>query len=150
MSDEHDEHAGHHIISPKLYMINFGLIFILMLLTVAFGTMPALDFPGGTNGVNLWIALFIALLKMTCIMAIFMGVWWNSPLVKVFATGAWVWLLIFFAFTLSDALSPRANLGTPTVEPLPGVADYDHYMDGPGAEPVVHEVAEVNEAAAAH
>jgi caa(3)-type oxidase subunit IV len=129
-----ENHAEHHIIPIKLYIINAGVILVLMFATVAFAKVEALDFPGGVNGINLWIALVIAIMKTACIMSIFMGVWWNSPLVRLFATGAWVWLLIFFAFTISDAISPKAGLGTPTTEPLPGVMDYDVYMDGPGAE----------------
>jgi len=149
MSDNHsDEHAGHHIIPLKLYIINACIITVLMFLTVF--VAKGMELPGGVNGPALWIALAIAILKTACIMSIFMGVYWNTPLVRIFATGAWVWLLIFFAFTLSDVMSPRAGLGTANVEPLPGVQDYDHYMQGPGAEPIVYEKAEPKEGSAAH
>jgi caa(3)-type oxidase subunit IV len=136
MSDNHSsEHAGHHIIPLKLYIINACVITVLMFLTVF--VAKGMELPGAVNGLSLWIALAIAITKTACIMSIFMGVWWNTPLVKVFATGAWAWLLIFFAFTLSDVMSPRAGLGTPTTTALPGVESVE-YMLAPGEERPVY------------
>jgi caa(3)-type oxidase subunit IV len=107
-----EEHAGHHIISPKTYVINAIVITILMLLTVAFGKVEWLNF-GHPNGLNLLIALLIAIAKCACIIAIFMGVKWNTPLVKVFALGVIGWLAILFMFTMIDVASPNWGLGTP-------------------------------------
>lgn len=107
-----DHHHEHFIVPWKYYVINAIAITILMFLTVY---AAEFDF-GHTNGLNLVIALLIACAKTACIGAIFMGVWWNSPLVKVFATCAIVWLLIMFSFMLVDYASPKWGLGTPYLD----------------------------------
>jgi len=108
-----DEHASHHIIQPKVYVFNALAIVVLMLATVAFGKYPPLEFAGGSNGINFWIALGIAIAKMGCIMAFFMGVKYNTHLVKIFTVAAFLWVLVFFAFVMSDYVSPHADLGSP-------------------------------------
>lgn len=110
-----DDHAGHHVTSPKLYVYNAIAITILMLLTVVFGKYEPLNF-GHVNGLNLVIALAIAIAKCACIISIFMGVWWNTPLVKMFALAVIGWLCIMFMFTLIDVASPDWGLGTPYLD----------------------------------
>lgn len=123
--NEHaDDHAGHFIIPWQYYGYNFVAITILMALTVIFGKVDALDF-GHVNGVNLWIALGIAAAKAGCIIAIFMGVKWSTPIVKVFALGVIGWLFILFVFFLVDYASPSWGLGTP-------YSDYEN----PGEKPL--------------
>lgn len=125
MSDTHheEEHAHHFIVPWQYYMVNAVIITVLMALTVF--AAKGMDLPGGTNGLNLWLALFIAILKAGFIMAIFMGVKWNSPLVKLFAIGVVGWLMILFTFFLVDYASPSWGLGTP-------YADYEN----PGEKPL--------------
>ncbi len=125
-NEHEDGHAGHFIIPWQYYGYNFIAITILMALTVIFGKVDALDF-GDSNGINLWIALGIAIAKAGCIMAIFMGVKWLSPLVKMFALCAVAWLVILFVFFLVDYASPSWGLGPPYTDyenpgqrPLPG------------------------------
>ncbi len=112
--NEHtDDHAGHFIVPPKYYIINAVIIAILMALTVG---AYELDLPGGINGMGLYLALFIAALKAGCIIAIFMGVKWNTPLVKMFALAVIGWLIILFTFTLIDVASPDWGLGSPYLD----------------------------------
>ena len=109
--NEHaDDHAGHFIVPPKYYIINAVVIAILMFLTIA---ASEVTFPGGVNGVGYWVALLIAILKASCIVSIFMGVKWNTPLVKVFALGVVGWLIILFTFPMIDIASAKWELGTP-------------------------------------
>jgi cytochrome c oxidase subunit IV len=110
-TDHDDDHAGHYIVPPKYYMINAVVITVLMALTVF--AAKGMDLPGGVNGLNLWLALAIAVAKAGFIVAIFMGVKWNTPLVKMFALCAVAWLMIMFVFTLVDYASPSWGLGTP-------------------------------------
>jgi caa(3)-type oxidase subunit IV len=77
------------------------------------------------NGVNLWIALGIAVAKAGCIIAIFMGVKWSTPLVQMFALCSVAWLVILFTFFLVDYASPSWGLGTP-------YSDYEN----PGQKPL--------------
>jgi cytochrome c oxidase subunit 4 len=51
---------------------------------------------------NTPIALVIALVKATLIVLFFMHVRYASPLVRIFAAGGFVWLVILFALTFSD------------------------------------------------
>ena len=122
MSDEThtEEHAEHFIVPWNSYVIHAVVITVLMFLTVF---AAEFDF-GHTNGLNLVIALVIAIMKTVCIGAIFMGVWWNSPLVKVFALGVVAWIIIFFAFTLVDYINPNYGLETPYV-------DFHHQGESP-------------------
>lgn len=108
-----DEHAGHHITSPKLYVINAIVIAILMVLTVAFAKYEPLSSLGSDhpNGLGFLIALVIAIAKCGCIIAIFMGVWWNTPIVKMFALGVVGWLALLFMFTMIDVASPDWGKG---------------------------------------
>jgi caa(3)-type oxidase subunit IV len=122
-TDEHQEHAEHHIVPPRFYVLNAIAITILMALTVIAGKWDVLNF-GNPNGLNLVIALLIAMAKTACIGAVFMGVWWNSPLVKVFALGVIAWIIIFFAFTLVDYINPEYGLDTP-------YTDFHHQGESP-------------------
>jgi cytochrome c oxidase subunit 4 len=109
--NEHaDDHAGHYIVPPKFYIINAIVIAILMFLTIA---ASWIEMPGGINGWGYGVALFIAVLKAACIVGIFMGVKWNTPLVKVFALGVIGWLALLFLFPMIDLASTKWDLGTP-------------------------------------
>ncbi len=48
------------------------------------------------------MALVIALAKATLVVMFFMHVKGSTPLIKLAAAGGFFWLLIFFAFMLSD------------------------------------------------
>lgn len=105
-----DDHAGHFIVPPKYYIINAIVIAFLMFLTIA---ASWIELPGGTNGWGYGLALLIAILKAACIISIFMGVKWNTPIVKVFALGVIGWLALLFTFTMIDVASPSWGLGSP-------------------------------------
>lgn len=114
--------AGHHIIRPRYYLINFALITCLMIATVVFGTAESLDF-GHPNGWNLLIALVIAVMKTLCIASVFMGVWWSKKIIQLFAVSGFVWLVIMFVFVLVDYANPVDSWGTPYVDALaPGTS----------------------------
>jgi caa(3)-type oxidase subunit IV len=107
MNEHTEEHAeddphGHHIVPAKLYVFNAVALCILMILTVVAAKNSHFHLSDNPNGANLALALAIGLAKTTCIISIFMGLWWSSRLVKVFALGAVFWLIIFFAFTMGD------------------------------------------------
>jgi cytochrome c oxidase subunit 4 len=53
---------------------------------------------------NVPIALSIAGVKATLIVLFFMHVRYGSPLVRLFATGGFLWLLILLAFLAADVL----------------------------------------------
>ena len=107
-TEEHGEdHHDHYIVPWKLYVVNAVVLTILMFATVVAAKNPQFHMSNNPNGANLAIAFAIALMKTACIVSIFMGVWWASRLVKVFALGAVFWLLVFFAFTLGDYVNVK-------------------------------------------
>lgn len=125
MSEQENAHAAdhhaHHIVSWKLYAVNAVALTFLMSATVIAAKWPQFHISDNPNGANLVLALAIAFAKTACIVSIFMGVWWSSRLVKLFALGTVFWLIVFFAFTLSDYISVRAGFGTPYVDGFPGM-----------------------------
>ena len=56
------------------------------------------------GGWNVPIALSIAAIKATLIVLFFMHVRYGSPLVRLFATGGFLWLFILLAFLAADVL----------------------------------------------
>lgn len=103
---------SHKIVPVRYYLYNAVVLTILMVLTVAFAKMPQLHFSSNPNGINLAIALTIAILKAGCIVAIFMGSYWSTPFVRLLSVAGFAWLLIFFLFTFTDYMNPLAEFGT--------------------------------------
>ena len=104
--------AGH--ISPRTTY--YGIFLALMVLTsitvaVAFINLGALNFP---------VAISIAIIKATLVILFFMHVKYSSRLTKLVCGGAFFFLLILFALTMSDYLSrgwfvsPRGSAGAGT------------------------------------
>ena len=87
-----------HIVSRKIYFVIFGA---LMLLTAATVWVANLDL-GRWNAI---VALSIAVLKATLVVLYFMHVRYSSKLTWVFVGAGIIWLIILFAFTLSDYLT---------------------------------------------
>ena len=57
------------------------------------------------------VALAIASFKATLVVAFFMHVKGSSSLIQITAVGGFFWLLIFFAFVLSDVLARTTIFG---------------------------------------
>ncbi len=104
---------AHKIVPPRYYIINVIIIGILMAATVMAAKMPMFHVSDNPNGWNLLIALVIAGLKAACIVAIFMGAYFSTNLVRMLAVAGFAWLVIFFLFTLTDYVNPLDDLGTP-------------------------------------
>jgi cytochrome c oxidase subunit IV len=85
----------HHTVSKSTYYIVFAWLAGLLVLTVA-----AAHFDLGRA--NVPIALAIALVKAILIVLFFMHVRYGSPLLRLFAAGGFVWLLIMLAFIMID------------------------------------------------
>ena len=82
-------------VQPKIYVRTFGSLLLLLVLTV------------GANFVNLGpfnvaVALAISVAKAALIILFFMAVRYSPPMVWLFATAGFVWLLLLLIFTQSD------------------------------------------------
>ena len=83
------------IVQPKVYVRTFATLLLLLGLTV------------GANFVNLGpfnvaVALAISIAKAALIILFFMEVRYSPPMVWLFATAGFVWLLLLLIMTQSD------------------------------------------------
>lgn len=88
-------HAEHHIAAPRTYILNFIALLVLLVLTVL-----AAEIRHETWGIV--VALLIAVVKAGLIAMIFMHLWWSTPLIRVFASAALLWMAILFTLAWSD------------------------------------------------
>jgi cytochrome c oxidase subunit 4 len=84
-----------HIVAKSTYYWVIGWLFVLLVLTVL-----AAEFEAGSW--NLPIALTIALVKTVLIVTFFMHLRFSAPLVWLFATTGFFWLLILLSFIAAD------------------------------------------------
>jgi cytochrome c oxidase subunit IV len=92
------EHHENHVVSPLLYLVVFGSLMVLTVVTVA---ASRYDF-GPWNTV---VAMAIAVLKATLVVLFFMHVRWSSRLVRLMVGAAFVWLALLIGGALSDYVS---------------------------------------------
>jgi len=88
-----------HVVSRKVYFFIFGALMVFTLLTVWIANF---NLPGPLNAI---VALSIAVTKATLVVLYFMHVRYSSKLTWVFVCAGLIWLIILFAFTLSDYLT---------------------------------------------
>jgi cytochrome c oxidase subunit IV len=88
-----------HVVSRKIYFAIFGALMALTAVTV---WVANYDLPGPLNAI---VALSIAVTKATLVVLYFMHVRHSSRLTWVFVCAGLIWLIILFAFTLSDYLT---------------------------------------------
>jgi cytochrome c oxidase subunit IV len=84
-----DSHHGHHVTPPIYYVVN-----VLMLMSLMALTIMASDWDLGATWRNNILALAIAITKTTLVILIFMGVKWQTRLVKLWAATGFVWFLL--------------------------------------------------------
>jgi len=87
-----------HVVSRKIYFFIFGALMVGTALTVWVANYDL----GRWNAV---VALTIAVVKATLVVLYFMHVRYSSKLTWVFVCAGIIWLIILFAFTLSDYLT---------------------------------------------
>lgn len=87
-----------HVVSRKIYFVIFGALMVMTGVTVWVATFDL----GRWNAI---VALSIAVVKATLVVLYFMHVRYGSKLTWVFICAGIIWLIILFAFTLSDYLT---------------------------------------------
>lgn len=121
MSD-HDQEHKHHIVTPALYARVFGVLVVLLLLTVGAASLDL-----GSGG-NVAVAMAIAMSKALFILLFFMHIKYSSNLTRLFAACGFIWFAILVAFVMQDFVT-RDLMG----------AIFDVYiMEPPGAAAVHH------------
>jgi cytochrome c oxidase subunit 4 len=87
-----------HVVSRKIYFLIFGALMLMTGVTVWVATFDL----GRWNAI---VALSIAVVKATLVVLYFMHVRYSSKVTWVFVCAGIIWLIILFAFTLSDFLT---------------------------------------------
>lgn len=101
----HDAHGygPHHVTSSKVF---FNVLVTLLFLTVITVAASRVDF----GAANLLIAMLIASVKASLVIAIFMHVKWDTAINKIVFLSSFLFLSLLMIFTLSDqATRGRSN-----------------------------------------
>ena len=105
MSQYHDpanvtnpEHAEHHIVTPRTYIIVFATLLAFTAITVAAAFVNLGIF-------NPIVALAIACTKAVIVILFFMHVFFQSNLIKMTVAAGFFTFLILITMTLSDYIS---------------------------------------------
>ncbi len=91
-----------HIVSKKVYFVIFLALMVGTALTVA---AAFLDLDKIFHGANTVVALTIAVIKGTLVVLYFMHVRYGTRLTWVIVVAGFFWLIILFAFTMSDYMT---------------------------------------------
>jgi cytochrome c oxidase subunit 4 len=102
-SHAHDHSAHGAVEHHEESMVTNTIVFVLLLVLLA-ATYWAYRMDLGSTP-NLIIALIIAVIKATMVLMVFMHVRLSSKLVWVFATAAFLWLVIMIAGFENDYMS---------------------------------------------
>lgn len=87
-----------HIVSKKSYLIIYAVLMGLLFLTVGAAKVDL-------GPLNFAVSMAIAVAKGFLILMIFMHVRYDEPLVRVFASAAFLWLAILITLSLGDYFS---------------------------------------------
>lgn len=99
MSDHHDSgdlQMGHHHVSSAQMFRN--VLIALLILTVITVTASRFDF----GSANMLIAMAIAAVKASLVIAFFMHVKWDTAINKIVFLSSFLFLSLLFIFTLGD------------------------------------------------
>ena len=92
------DHAEHHVVPVRTYLIIFAALMVLAVLTVGASFVDL-------GSLNTFIALTIAVSKAFLIMAFFMHLKYSSKLTLLIALMGFFWLIVFFVITIGDYMA---------------------------------------------
>ncbi len=99
--------AGHvHVVPPKVLLAVYGVLLLLTLITV-----KVTDFEMGQF--NIWVALFVALLKAGVVALYFMHLRWDSPFNGLVLISALFFVVIFIGVAVLDSREYKVNYTRP-------------------------------------
>jgi cytochrome c oxidase subunit 4 len=110
----HETSKMHPHEEVRTYYLIFAWLMGLLLATVIVSLIP---FDHVAPGLNVIIALIIAIAKASLVVMFFMHVKHASKLTWAFATAAFLWLAIMLALTFGDYLTRRSLPGAPSAQP---------------------------------
>src|ERR1043166_4898449 len=97
------EHASeHHIVSPVVYFTIFGVLMICTVLTVV---AAEVDLNRYVSGLNIIVALTIAVFKASLVVLFFMHGKYSPKRTQLVIIASVFWLAIMLFMTMSDYVS---------------------------------------------
>jgi cytochrome c oxidase subunit 4 len=106
--NDNNIHRGNHVhvVPPKVLLIVYGALLVLTFITV-----KVTDFEMGNF--NIWVALFVALLKASVVALYFMHLRWDSPFNAIILIGALFFVVIFIGVAVLDSREYKVNYTPP-------------------------------------
>jgi len=96
-SGEHGEHHV-HVVASRVFLNVLVALLILTIITVA---ISRFDFGSG----NMVMAMLVAVIKASLVMAVFMHLRWDTPINNIFFLGSFVLLSLLFLFSFADGFA---------------------------------------------
>ena len=94
-----EEHSEHHIVSPKIYFAIFAVLMICTVLTVVAAEIDLNQYFGG---LNIIVALTIAVLKASLVVLFFMHGKYSPKRTQMVIIASVFWLAVMLFMTMSD------------------------------------------------
>jgi cytochrome c oxidase subunit 4 len=128
-----------HVETLKNYLIIFTILMVLLIVTVV---AASFDLDHIFGGLNLLVAMSIAIVKAILVVMFFMHLRYCSKLTWVFAFGAFIWLGIMLTLTSTDYATRSETAGSIYTPPTaPQRASLAHAIQGQpayGADVVIN------------
>ena len=94
-----EQHSEHHIVSPKIYFTIFAVLMICTVLTVVAAEIDLNQYFGG---LNIIVALTIAVFKASLVVLFFMHGKYSPKRTQMVIIASIFWLGIMLFMTMSD------------------------------------------------
>jgi len=94
-----EDHSEHHIVSPKIYFTIFAVLMICTILTVM---AAEIDLNQYFHGLNIIVALTIAVLKASLVVLFFMHGKYSPKRTQMVIIASIFWLAVMLLMTMSD------------------------------------------------
>jgi caa(3)-type oxidase subunit IV len=111
MDAHHDAHSSDGIAMPKPHVCSsqtfMGILLTLLFLTFITVYISRFDF----GSANMLLAMAVATVKASLVVAIFMHMLWDTTINKIFFISSFLFLGLLFLFIFADLLA-RADLET--------------------------------------
>ncbi len=96
-----DEHFGDHHVHVVGAQVFLNVLVALLILTIITVAISRFDFGSG----NMIMAMAVAIIKASLVMAVFMHLRWDTPINNIFFLGSFVVLSLLFLFSFADGFA---------------------------------------------
>ncbi len=97
-SEEHQGDHHVHVVGARVFL---NVLVALLTLTIMTVVISRFDFGGG----NMIMAMVVAAMKASLVMAVFMHLRWDTPINNIFFLSSFVLLSLLFLFSFADGFA---------------------------------------------